>query len=218
MRYQELSTRKYDSIIHHLDTETFEQFTLATRETKWKRHTWKGLTLMKDPMSLSIYTQLFQEIKPKTIIEFGTYDGGSALWFRDMLTSLRIETEVHTFDINKPNLGVLTENNIHFHQLDNHRIKEYISNNNDFFKKLAHPIIMIEDSHENFCEVVRSLNPFLINGDYLIIEDTIQRSKHKQMYECLQKMNYLVDTYYCDLWGNNNSWNINSILTKTNNN
>ena len=45
---------------------------------------WKDLTLMKDPMTLSIYLQLLQDVKPKTILEFGTYEGGSSLWMKDM--------------------------------------------------------------------------------------------------------------------------------------
>ena len=79
------------------------------------------------------------------------------------------------------------------------------------------PILIIEDSHVNVDEVVRSIDPFLKSGDYLVIEDTLDRKKYQDTIlseNGISSMNYEVDTYYCDFWGVNNSWNINSIFRK----
>ena len=79
------------------------------------------------------------------------------------------------------------------------------------------PILIIEDSHVNVDEVVRSIDPFLKSGDYLVIEDTLDDKKYKDTIlseNGISSMNYEVDTYYCDFWGVNNSWNINSIFRK----
>ena len=51
-------------------------------------------------MTLTIYQQLIQDLKPKTIIEFGTYEGGSALWMNDICKSLLLNTK-DTIDIIK---------------------------------------------------------------------------------------------------------------------
>ena len=80
------------------------------------------------------------------------------------------------------------------------------------------PILIIEDSHVNVDEVVRSIDPFLKSGDYLVIEDTLDRKKYQDTIlseNGIRSMNYEVDTYYCDFWGVNNSWNVNSIFRKS---
>ena len=74
---------------------------------------------MKDPMTLSIYLQLLQDLKPKTILEFGTYEGGSALWMHDLMISLNLECKIHTFDINSEKVRLPNLESLIFHQLDN---------------------------------------------------------------------------------------------------
>ena len=43
------------------------KYTDIIQETKLKDFKWKGLKLMKDPLTLAIYQQLLQDLKPKTI-------------------------------------------------------------------------------------------------------------------------------------------------------
>ena len=175
---------------------------------------WKGLTLMKDPMSLSIYLQLIQDVRPKTILEFGTYEGGSALWMLDQVSMLGFECDIHTFDINAQQVKLPDHKNLFFHQLDNHCIAQYVEDNHDMLSNLEGPILMIEDSHVNVGVLLESMDPFLATGDYLIVEDTISINKYDEMLKFLLHHPYFVDTFYCDFWGTNNSWNINSFLIK----
>lgn len=68
-------------------------------------HTWHythflGVGLMKCPNDLWIYQDLIWRIKPTTIVETGTYTGGSALWFAFLLDMARIKDgRVLTVDI-----------------------------------------------------------------------------------------------------------------------
>ena len=161
---------------------------------------------------------MLQEIKPKTILEFGTYDGGSALWMEDILNSLSFECQIYTFDINEDKVKLPQESKIKFHKLDNHKINEFIELNKKLFDDLESPILVIEDSHENACGIIKAIDPFLVSGDYLIIEDTLDQKKYQDTIissNGIDKGKYLVDTHFCDLWGINNSWNINSIFRKT---
>ena len=172
---------------------------------------------MKDPMTLSVYMMILQELKPKTILEFGTYDGGSALWMEDILKSLMHECNIHTFDINSERVQIPENSEITYHQLDNYKIKEFIDQNKELFKDMKSPILMIEDSHKNAPELIKLIDPYLRSGDYLIIEDTIREKKYNETVNSESIVNsktYEVDTFYCDFWGFNNSWNINSILRK----
>ena len=65
-------------------------YAVKIMDAKHNLFKWKGLDLVKDPMTLTIYMQLIQNIKPKTIIELGTGHGGSTLFFRDMCSAFFI--------------------------------------------------------------------------------------------------------------------------------
>lgn len=54
---------------------------------------------MKDPLDLTILQQLLWELKPRTVIEFGAYKGGSALWTADMLKVFECKSRVISIDI-----------------------------------------------------------------------------------------------------------------------
>ena len=72
---------------------------------------------------------------------------------------------------------------------------------------------MIEDSHTNAARLVKSMDQFLKIGDYLVIEDTLSKRKYNETILSGNGINtkiYKVDTHYCDLWGLNNTWNVNT--------
>ena len=211
MRFVKVGERPAKSIIYQLGVEYYQ----TLKHTKWEFHKWKGLTLMKDPMSLSVYMMMLQEINPSTIIEFGTYDGGSALWMSDMMKSLDHACDIHTFDIDAEKVNLPPNSGVTFHQLDNHKIKNFVAQKRNLFREMKGPILVIEDSHANVNELVRTIDPFLNSGDYVVIEDTIDPIKYKETIDNgLNTMNYDLDTFYCDFWGYNNSCNVNSIFKK----
>jgi len=217
MRFVNIKTRTFSSVIQQLSYTWYSHYCQKIKHSKWNHHKWKGLTLMKDPMTLSIYMMMLQDLKPKTILEFGTYDGGTALWMEDTLKSLSIECDIHTFDINQERIKLPEDSKIICHELDNNKIDEFIDQKRNFFEGLEGPILMIEDSHANAAGLVKSMDQFLKIGDYLVIEDTLSKSKYDETILSGNGINtkiYKVDTHYCDLWGLNNSWNVNSIFKK----
>ena len=217
MRFVNIKSRQFATVIYQLSAAFLQTYTQTIKATKWNKHKWKGLTLMKDPMTLSIYMMMIQDIKPKTILEFGTYDGGSSLWMEDIMKSLSLDCKIHTFDINPDRVKLPEDSKIKYHELDNNKINEFIDQSRELFENMESPILIIEDSHVNVDEVVRSIDPFLKSGDYLVIEDTLDKQKYQDTIlseNGISSMNYEVDTYYCDFWGVNNSWNINSIFRK----
>lgn len=207
MRFVKINDRKYSGLVTQLPQSYVNHIT----NTKRKVFKWKGLTLMKDPMSLATYQQFLQDFKPKTILEFGTYECGSALWMSDILDCIKVDCKIYTFDIN---LVKSPKKNIITIQSDNYDIKKFVENNKKMLENLEHPILVIEDSHQNIYHLLSEINKFLHKGDYIIIEDTKSIEKHDIMEQFLRFKNYSIDTFYCDLWGENNSWNINSYLIK----
>src|SRR5678815_5269164 len=67
-------------------------------------HTWVythflGVGMMKSPNDLWAYHDIIVQHRPKTIIECGTYQGGSALWFAFLMEMLQIDGHIYTIDI-----------------------------------------------------------------------------------------------------------------------
>ena len=54
---------------------------------------------MKSPLDLITMQDLFSNLKPATVFEFGSYSGGSALWFADMLKCFSVKSNVYSVDI-----------------------------------------------------------------------------------------------------------------------
>ena len=180
MRFVNIKSRKFSTLIYQFSAAFLPTYIQTIKDAKWNKHKWKGLTLMKDPMTLSIYMMMIQDIKPKTILEFGTYDGGSALWMEDIMKSLSLDCKIHTFDINPDRVKLPDDSKIKYHELDNNKINEFIDQSRELLENMESPILIIEDSHVNVDEVVRSIDPFLKSGDYLVIEDTLDTKKFQE--------------------------------------
>ena len=76
---------------------------------------WKDLGLYKSVYDIVIYWMLISELKPNTIIEYGSGLGGSAIWLADMAKILGLESKVYSYDINKPNINYPR---VTFHEFD----------------------------------------------------------------------------------------------------
>jgi cephalosporin hydroxylase len=60
----------------------------ADRYVKHAEDSYAGVPLYKFPEDLRVYEHLLWTDRPNAVIEIGTYQGGSALWFRDRLRTL----------------------------------------------------------------------------------------------------------------------------------
>ncbi len=197
--------------------------------------TWKGVKMDKSPLEIALYPMLIYELQPKTIIELGADTGGSAVWLADQLKLFDIEGIVYSVDIDLSLLDekAKLEHKIEFLEGDCNKIDAVFSPT--LLSKLAHPWLIVEDAHVN---LVGLLDYFhhngLHSGDYLIIEDTnkalwrewsdwedrefIERMGSKldllKRWLIKHRNEYLIDTYYQDMFGYNGSKNWNSILKR----
>lgn len=214
-RFQPYHTRERFSVMFHLSSMIVQPYMNKIHDSTENYSYWKNVKMLKDPMSLATYIQLLQELKPRTIIEFGTNEGGTALFFKDILNSFQIPVQIHTFDINEDNVVVDKEPGIKYYKLDVYDIKKFVYDNKNMFENLKGPVLVIEDTHRNVKEILDEINPFLKSGDYIVVEDTLDSNVAIQLDDFMgTREDYLVDSHLCDLWGYNNSWNINSILRK----
>ncbi|MCC8377380.1 MAG: cephalosporin hydroxylase [Rickettsia endosymbiont of Graphium doson] len=205
---------------------------------------WKNIPMQKSPFQIVTTQNLIQELKPKTIIEFGSFKGASALWLAD-IQSLSVEKgKVISIDIDFDSIdpSVKFDDRIEFLQGDSNKVEEIFPK--EKISEIIHPLLLIEDAHINTTGILDYFhNNIFETGDYFIVEDTnidynnacydIWRKtlEEKACIEKLENLNnkivkltnwlrekkdlYLVDTKYVDPFGiTNASKNWNSVIRK----
>ena len=177
---------------------------------KWKEH-----ILFKTAYDLAIYQMMIWDLKPKTIIEIGSGNGGSAIWMSDLISVFGLECEIISMDINPPHLQY---RNVTFFKGDCNNIESAFDAN--MLTELQHPWLVVEDAHVNVAGVLHFFDPFLIAGDYLVVEDSGEieetHAKHDIIKKFLRNKEdcYKVDAQYCDFFGHNMTCSPNSIFRR----
>jgi len=139
----------------------------------WPYTHFLGIGMMKCPNDLWSYQALMTRHRPKTIIETGTYQGASALWFAFLMDMLRIEGgkvitvdfEDHRIDprIQHPRISFLAGNSVDPTLVA--AIEEEVEG----------PVLVCLDSDHSSEHVRKELElyaPLCKVGDWLVVEDT----------------------------------------------
>ena len=215
-RYQKFSEREY-VMEHHLSEDFIKSIHYAKMNINQRAGvSWKGASLSKDPMSLCIYNQLLQELKPRTIIEIGAWEGASAKWFHDTLKSLDVDCKIYSYDINLDKIKIEQTDGINFDIMNSEKIASTMK----LPGKIERPLLFIEDAHINVYGVLEFMSPVIREGDYVIVEDTMKTVAIDGVYSDLEKFmlensdDYSVDSYYTDMFGYNMTWHCNGIFRK----
>jgi len=191
------------------------------------RATYKGLPCLKNPFDFALYTRLIQSVRPRTIIELGSHQGGSALWLADLLSSLDIDGQVYSIDV-RP-VETLQDPRIHFLRGDVLDLASTLPVR--LLLTLPRPLLVIEDSahlYETTLAVLRFFDPYLLPGEYLLVEDGIVNDMaalgyahyddgpNRAIFDFLAETRgrYLIDTEYCDFYGYNITYNTNGYIRK----
>ncbi len=195
--------------------------TLATR--------YKGVMFLKSPFDIALYTQLLDRLRPGTVIEIGARQGGSALWFADMMGNFGIPPRIVSLDlpevvaeipVRDPRIVFLSGNAL--------RLADTLTP--ALLASLPRPWLVVEDSahlRETTLATLEFFHPHLHSGDYIIVEDGViafmgatyqelDNGPVKGMEEFLAQHpgTYLVDREICDFYGRNVTWNPNGWLKR----
>ena len=179
---------------------------------------WKGMPLGKTCWDISIYQQLIQDLKPKTIIEIGTGLGASSLFYLDHCRMHGLKTKIVTLDINSNDVNpkIFKEKNIEFIEGDAKNLVKLLPAKR--LRQLPHPWLIVEDCHEHVPLIVKHLEPHMESGDYLIIEDMGLSPKGSHEIEKalrgISKGTLMVDTALTDMFGRNLTCSPDSIFRK----
>tara|TARA_Y100000310_G_C20691799_1_gene822776 strand:- start:1210 stop:1935 length:726 start_codon:yes stop_codon:yes gene_type:complete len=167
---------------------------------------WRGIPLYKNIYDFTLYPTILTQIQPKTIIELGTGDGASCIWYKDILYLHSLKSKIITFDLYKP-IEYFNEW-IDYRQFDLNNI-DMIS-----FSNYPHPWLIIEDCHVNLEGILNYFDEHTQPNDYIIIEDNTQKKQKTLDNFMSAHNNYYIDTYYSDFYGYNNCSFCDSIFKK----
>jgi cephalosporin hydroxylase len=132
---------------------------------------YRGRAMAKLPEDLWTYSHLIWDSQPSTILEFGSWAGGSALWFADQLEMLvdggGLVVTVDTLPINPPLDDpriVVIEGNLHDQQIV------------DLVHQQVRPgrTMVVEDSahdHQTTAKVLSSYSDLVASSFWLVVED-----------------------------------------------
>ena len=191
------------------------------------RTRYRGLAFLKSPFDVVLYLQLIERMRPHAVIEIGTKEGGSALWFADTMRAYGLDGRVISVDIEaSPHVR---DERITFLEGDATCLGD--SALPDELDGLPHPWLVTEDSAhrlETSLAVLEFFDPLLQGGDYIVIEDGVVGSLPGEEYERYENgptralaaflatrgNDYEVDTALCDFFGTNVTYNPNGWLRR----
>ncbi len=161
---------------------------LFTRRYYASRADWQtrylGYTAVKCPTDLWTIQEIIVETEPDLVVELGTFAGGSALFYADVLARNQGSGEVITIDITEPdgvhgkvdlpwpphrdNLIFLRTSSLDQPALD------FVTNRIDLLQ-YSRVMVLLDSQHEAY-HVRRELelwSHFVTPGCYLVVEDTV---------------------------------------------
>lgn len=201
---------------------------------------YRGCDILKTPEDFETYHQLFWYVRPATLIELGTYNGGMTLWMADTMKLIDNPCHIYTFDLDSSLLDDvavkhINPNDVTFLQGDCYAIEETFTPK--FLQQLPHPWVVIDDVHENSLNVWKHFHQFMKQGDYFVVEDTDPRipndypsslddlygapvgtKKLEEVKNFLKQFeeHYAVDSFFTDLFGYNGTWHWHGFIKRMN--
>ena len=171
--------------------------------------TWKGRPLFKTVFDFAILPMLIWELKPGTVFEIGSGTGASACWIADTVQTAGLSSRVYSTDVN---LVVERFAGVQFLAGDCTAPATLFAP--DVLRSAARPFLVIEDAHVNVQNVLLYLDDFLKKGDYLFVEDSVNKGDALEVFLRERPGRYAVDSRYTDFFGRNATSAINSIFVK----
>jgi cephalosporin hydroxylase len=183
--------------------------------------------MFKDPFDLALYQLLLWEQKPRTLIEVGSFRGGSALWFADTLRAFGVDYTIISIDVAPPKLEIP---GVTFLRGDARNLGETLPP--DLLASLPRPAMVIEDADHRpatTLAVLKFFDRWLREGEYIVVEDGIvsemfdadrlaelEGGPRPAIAAFLQEResDYEIDTRFCDYFGTNVTWNVNGYLRR----
>ncbi|HEX3156115.1 MAG TPA: CmcI family methyltransferase [Candidatus Angelobacter sp.] len=163
----------------------------------WRQTTWMGVHTLKSPMDMWNYQEILVSLQPSVIIEFGTNEGGSALFFSSVMRQIGRPYVIISVDIAASGISEKTKSDSNIRLLtassSSLEVRKTIQDLRHNFPGPAFAILDSDHSKEHVLAEMVSLRDILVAGDYMIVEDSninghpVLRSFGPGPYEAIQE-------------------------------
>lgn len=186
---------------------------------------YRGVPLLKNPFDLALYTMLLEAARPRTLVEIGSYKGGSAMWFADQAGLLGLGLRVVSVDLETPTCAAGPS--VSFLRGDAEDLAAVLTP--PLMESLQRPLMVVEDSSHmagTTAAVLDFFDPWMRAGEYVVVEDGILSDMRvAEMYDggplraiegflARSAGRYAVDRSLCDYFGRNVTWNVDGYLRR----
>lgn len=137
----------------------------------WESTFWFGNQILKCPLDMWIYQELFFQIKPDVLIECGSFRGGSALFYANLF-DLMGKGHVVSIDVSSypslpqhPRITYITGSST------DPKVSEAILHAIGPDKSVA-VVLDSDHSRDHVLAEMRMYAPFVSSGSYMIVEDS----------------------------------------------
>ena len=166
----------------------------------WQQTTWMGVQTYKSPMDMWNYQEILVSLRPSVIIEFGTWHGGSALFFSSVMQQIGRPYVVVSVDITASRISEKTKSDPNIHLLTmpsaSPEVRQSMRTLRQKFPGPAFAILDSDHSKQHVLAEMVNLRDILVTGDYLVVEDSninghpVAKSFGPGPYEAIQE-------YFC---------------------
>jgi cephalosporin hydroxylase len=143
----------------------------------WQKTTWMGVECLKWVGDMWNYQEILFDLKPSLVIEFGTCNGGSALFFSGMMRQIGNPFKVLSVDVSHDRLdpAARRDSDIMFVESSSTTpaIAELIQRLKAEFPGKIFAILDSDHTRDHVLAEMKLLRPLLSSGDYLIVEDSL---------------------------------------------
>lgn len=140
------------------------------------RLTWMGMTCWKSPSDMWNYQEILWDLKPSLVVEFGTYQGGSAVFFAHLLRQAGHPFRVLSVDVTHKYLNDDARRDPDVIFMESSSTEPVVADRiRELRDEYPGPVFAILDSDHECGHVLaemKLLRPLLVPGDYLVVEDS----------------------------------------------
>jgi cephalosporin hydroxylase len=163
----------------------------------WQQTTWMGVQTYKSPMDMWNYQEILFSLKPSVVIEFGTWHGGSALFFSSIMKQIGRPYIVVSADIEASRISEKAKSDPGIRLLTMSsaapELKETLKDIREKNPGSAFAILDSDHSKQHVLAEMTNLRDILVAGDYLVVEDSninghpVAKSFGPGPYEAIQE-------------------------------
>ena len=142
----------------------------------WKKTSFMGVTTRKSVSDMWNYQEILFDLKPSLVIEFGTNQGGSALFFATIMKRIGQPFKVLSVDITHKHLDPTARRDPDILFVESSStlptVAEQIQRLKSEFPGKIFAILDSDHSMDHVLGEMKLLRPLLSPGDYLLVEDS----------------------------------------------